>query len=258
MPVLLAGAGISLFLIVGLAFLLKSQEKAETVTLPVGRPATAHAQGEIARPLPSGARQGELADPSAEQLLSEFWGTRWETLRPALIEQGVDLSAGHKVLPWAEAKPKINAEFARSLVSHLGGMREACLQWPDKELTSLWLVECFKLQTAPTDYDVAQIDMLCVEGNYHLTQLTDEYLTGVDTAVNRALAEEKYKKYPIVSPPEDSISSNLFAGACAFGGWAVTLLLPTAEYQDLANLRSQIDAARIERNKLIRQYLKGK
>ncbi|MBL8863807.1 MAG: hypothetical protein JNK02_17590 [Planctomycetes bacterium] len=198
-------------------------------------------------------------DRTGEEILAEFWGADWARIREELVESGIDLDGRYRILPWAEASSRIEAEFVRSLEPHLAGVQDSLRQWPDTGSSPAWLKEYFRLDRTPTPQEVAHIEALTLDFNLQLGDLVEVYRRDLDAAVRRALSAQTYRRFPIATvASRNPAGADVFAGAAAYGGWAAALALYGSDHPGLLAQQQQIKSVRVARNAQVRAYLQGR
>lgn len=218
-----------------------------------------HSGGEVL-PVESGRSALETV-PTAREYLADYWGDEWSRIEPAMIENGVDLDSPFLPTPWEDVAHEFDRMFELS-AEWVEAFRSKRVDWP-LELTPEWVVQAFP-GALPEDrslgpQELSEIQGLCSDLNASLYSEFETYVSTYDRALRDCKNQQRFVKAPFASygvEPEGP-GSAFYASSATTHGWCVSLRLFRDDYPGIDIAEQRMAQLRVERDILVRDYLKN-
>jgi hypothetical protein len=196
-------------------------------------------------------------EPTAEEVLEDYWGARWPEVREALIAEGRDLSAPLVLTPWEEHSQAVYEQIFHFSEEDLAQWKDRLLRWP-AELTSQWLSEneLLAANTELTPVELLELSDLAAGQNAEIEWKIDDYLTLLAVEHQRRWETQEFQRAPCSTAGLPEQGNAFFGSAVASGPWTARIALTATENPDLYARNNEIFALVRQRNNAIRALIK--
>lgn len=256
----LFAAGV-LGLLVGLAVIIRGSWKA----IPPVSPTSGHAPSEVkagapveppmapnasesrqpVSPVPKeGASDARPGGPfrTVEEVGRDFWGTRWEEIKPKLAERiPLDTKMDIVLPPWKDVQPLVCAELK---LSDSDIQRQAARFLPPDPITLVYLMNGYDLDPKGWgDGDIYALEVSLLEVRADGQEALADYRRLLDRALAARCGAGQYDYSPIANieaphTPKDA----LYVTSCSISGWVITCAVGQTDLPELAEVEKRLRA----------------
>ena len=224
-------------------------------TASAGTPARTPSEREPVEHASPADSNNDIDHPLIGDVLKQFWGARWDEVRPK-YEECIPLTTRMQMrLPaWAEVEPQV-CELMKMSDVELAGVEQRYL--PPNPITIAYLGQRYVVDKATwTDADTTRLEVELQDVRSDGAQALDAYRRAIDGALRARCVSRRYDHMPIANIENPSMPSDaIYAGTFAISGWVISVGVGLEEAPQLAEAKSSLETMKQRTARAIARFL---
>jgi hypothetical protein len=199
----------------------------------------------------------DLDHPLVGEVLKQFWGARWDEVRPK-YEERIPLTERIPRLPaWTEVEPQV-CERMKMDAAQVAGVERRYL--PPNPVTPAYLRQEHGFDEATwTDADAQRLEVDLQDVRFEGAQALSAYREVVDGALRARCLARRYDHMPVANIENPSTPPRaIYASAFAISGWVISVGLGSEEVPQLEEVKANLEALKQKSAATIARFLAGR